>query len=802
MTTVGDWRLQAIMRRLAKLKGRSIDELRERAAQAISAELELRRFANTIGEPSDKTLHEQLDVDSIAGQTDLDDGLREHFTTRQAPQFFAGVRDGSSAAELRGQRWSNELGQLVAAADAVVDGRFDLLGHDGLEFGSPIDWHFDPVSNKRAPRIHWSRIPYLDADLIGDHKVIWEINRHQHFFILGRAFQATRRPEYAQCFATNLASWMDANPPKDGVNWASSLEVSYRAIAWLWALELFRESPVLTAAVVKRMLKYLYIHGRHLERYLSTYFSPNTHLTGEALGLLYLGLLLPEFRRARQWCRTGWQILERELPRQVHADGVYFEQATYYHRYTVDIYLHALLLAERNSMPLPAVMRERLALAAGHLADLTRADGSMPIVGDDDGGRLVVLEARPFADVRSTLATASVVLGKPELAAVAGAATEEVLWLLGPAGVRDVDGNVGAAPPAHTSTLFATGGYAVMRDGWDANAKHAVIDCGPLGAMNCGHAHSDALSIEVSAGGCPFLVDPGTYTYTESAADRDHFRHSAAHNTVTVDGESASVSDGPFSWASRADAKVASWWTGGVVDRLVASHGGFERLSDPATHRRSVYFVRGEYWLVVDTILTAGEHESTAHFHAALGSRVTSVTASTAWIDAPCAAGWSRLFFAAAGDVDALEWGEDWVSPSYGSRARAPYARVTSRGRGRRDLVTVLCPLPEGEGISVEELPTEGGKGRAVVVNRPDRHDVFLFGTEGSVRVSGVEMYADAALVRRRAPDGDVTAVALFGADARLRVVGLSFHATDAAEAVRVGDRWEVSGVGEVAGSR
>jgi hypothetical protein len=798
MTTVGDWRLRAIMRRLGKLKGRSIDELRERALQMLSAELELRRFATTIGEPSDKTLHNAINIEAIAGQTDLADALREHFVTREAPLFFAGVRDGSSADELRGERWSRELGRLVAAADAVVDGRFDLLGHDALNFGSPIDWHLDPVSNKRAPRVHWSRIPYLNADLIGDHKVIWEINRHQHFFILGRAFQATGREVYAECFAAHLASWMDANPPKDGVNWASSLEVAYRAIAWLWALELFRESRVLTGDVVKRMLKYLYIHGRHLEQYLSTYFSPNTHLTGEALGLLYLGLLLPEFRRAKQWRRLGWQILERELPRQVHEDGVYFEQASYYHRYTVDIYLHALLLADRNGLAVPRAMRERLVLAAGYLADLTRADGSMPIVGDDDGGSLVVLEDRPFADVRSTLATASVVLDIPELAAVAGAATEEVLWLLGPVGLKEVDANLGASPPAHTSILFATGGYAVLRDSWTADAKHALVDCGPLGALNCGHAHSDALSIELEAGGCPFFVDPGTYTYTESAADRDHFRHSAAHNTVTVDGQSSSVAAGPFSWASRADATAESWWTGGVVDRLVASHPGFHRLPDPVLHRRSVYFVRGEYWVVVDTILASGAHESTAHFHAALGSHVTPVTETSAWLDAPCAAGWRRLFFAAAGDVDAFAWGEDWVSPSYGSRARAPYARVTSRGRGRRDLVTVLCPTAEGESVSVEERPTEDGKGRAVVVNRPDRHDLFLFATEGIVRSNGVEMDADAALVRRRSPQGDVMALALFGADARLHVDGSSFHATGAAEAVRVGDEWVVQGVGKV----
>ena len=78
---------------------------------------------------------------------------------------------------------------------------------------------------------------------------------------LGQAYWLTRDERYERVFATHLEAWMDANPPKDGVNWASSLEVAYRAIAWLWALELFRDSPLLTVEVVTRMLKYLCIHG-------------------------------------------------------------------------------------------------------------------------------------------------------------------------------------------------------------------------------------------------------------------------------------------------------------------------------------------------------------------------------------------------------------------------------------------------------------------------------------------------------------------------------------------------------------
>ena len=78
------------------------------------------------------------------------------------------------------------------------------------------------------------------------------------------------------------------------------------------------------------------------------------------------------------------------------------------------------------------------------------------------------------------------------------------------------------------------------------------------------------------------------------------------------------------------------------------------------------------------------------------------------------------------------------------------------------------------------------------------KHDLFVFGTEGTVRVCGVEMDAEAALVRRSSPEGAVTSLALFGDAARLITDELSFHAAGAAEAVRTSAGWVVEGVGRV----
>ena len=73
-----------------------------------------------------------------------------------------------------------------------------------------------------------------------------------------------------------------------------------------------------------------------------------------------------------------------------------------------------------------------------------------------------------------------------------------------------------------------------------AAGDHLVVDAGPHGYENGGHAHADALSMTFTVRGVPLLIDPGTGSYTADPAARDHFRSSQLHNTVVVDGRSQS----------------------------------------------------------------------------------------------------------------------------------------------------------------------------------------------------------------------------------------------------------------------
>ncbi|MGQ0647618.1 MAG: alginate lyase family protein, partial [Gemmatimonadaceae bacterium] len=601
----------------------------------------------------------------------------------------------------------DDLAASVAAADALdptfrgwcleraargLAGRFDLLGHRDLAWGMPIEWHREPRSGVTAPRRHWSRIRYLDPDVVGDHKLLWELNRHQLLVTFAQAACLTGEGRWADACYAWLDDWMSENPPSVGVNWASSLEVAFRAIAWIWTLRLLNQP--LPPGLAPRIAGHLHRAGRHLETYLSTWFSPNTHLTGEALGLLYLGTQLPQLRAAARWRDKAWAILLQQLPRHIQSDGVYFEQTTWYHRYTVDFYLHARLLAERNGLAVPADVRTRLTLALDHLAALTRPDGTMPLIGDDDGGKLVILDAWSPHHTHAPLAQGAVAFDRADYAAIASRPGAELAWMLGAEGV-DRFRRLPRERPPWTSRNFAAGGYFVMRDGWEPESSVMVIDCGPHGVLNCGHAHADALALDLTVRGTPVFVDPGTATYTGSAEQRDRFRSSAAHNTVTIDGRSSSVMAGPFQWKQTARATAERWVSDPAYAFFQGSHDGYADLEAPATHRRSVLFAKAAgIWVVRDEILSEGTHDIVVTFQGAADISMELTSPDRILCSASNRPVLSVLLVSQEARLT-VERGA--VSPSYGVTVDAPLARVRTRTSGQGSIITVLGAFDGGE---------------------------------------------------------------------------------------------------------
>ena len=145
------------------------DEVRVRAAQVARRRIDLLKYQ--VGLPAAPR--------------------REARGSQSAGRFFFSPEDLAGIRQLLCENLGREVAELLSEADQICSHRFRLLGYQNLDYGRDIDWHLDAVHGARAPRRPWFKIPFLDFSVVGDHKVIWELNRHQHLVTLAKAWVLT-----------------------------------------------------------------------------------------------------------------------------------------------------------------------------------------------------------------------------------------------------------------------------------------------------------------------------------------------------------------------------------------------------------------------------------------------------------------------------------------------------------------------------------------------------------------------------------------------------------------------------------
>jgi len=468
---------------------------------------------------------------------------------RGRPRFFFSPSQRAEMLQLIGQHLPDMVPEVLARAEKLLDHQFSFLGVE-VKYEDEIDWCADPVSRQRWPMKFYADLKFYgrqhgNRQLPGDVKYVWELNRHQHFVVLGKAHWMTRDERYAVELFAQINSWIDQNPYLRGINWTSALEVALRSLSWTWAYFYCLEAKSFDARTHAALLRMLQLHGRYINHHLSFYTSPYNHLIGEATALFILGTLFQEFKEASAWRQRGWTILQAEISKQFHVDGISKEQAISYHHFTLGLYLLASILAQRNNVSIPAPMRQQLERALEFSMFSIQPDGRHPMIGDNDDARSIAFGARPAWDFRDLLAVGAVLFGRGDLKQLAGQYDEACLWLLGPSSCRQFHALDSHAPEARTK-LFPESGYTVFRNGWGAGDQYLIFDAGhhsdglhPDDTVSTAHGHADYLAFSLCAHGVPLLVDAGMLTYNGDRKWQNYFRSGMAHNTITVDGRSA-----------------------------------------------------------------------------------------------------------------------------------------------------------------------------------------------------------------------------------------------------------------------
>lgn len=683
-------------------------------AAARHAEIRVAKYRHMVvaRRPPEKVLRHAAATQDVAA-------LVASFRAGTGARFFFDASAAPITANSIEQAVPGWRDRTIRDADRIRRGSLRILGADAVDVrrssadasgGGPgahsIRWHEDVTRGYCWDRRTFYRqvpIPYDEADI----KVPWELSRCQHLPTLGMAYAASGRAAYATEAVAQIDDWISQNSPGYGVNWACTMDVAIRAVNWMWTYHLIAPAEAVSDSFLVRFLGSLLAHGRHIRGNIELYRDGITtnHTLADFVGLFYLGILLPGLREAGDWVAAGREGIESCMRMQVHRDGADFENSIAYHRLVLEMFLGGYVLAERNGIALSDDYRSSLERMFEFTYHYTRPDGLGPLIGDSDDGRLQIL-SHYFdwvpQDHRYLLGVGARLFDRDDFASAAeGApgAVEEAMWMLGPERARRAP--VAGQQPRR-SRAFPVSGRYVFR----AGDHYGIVCADGVGTAGMGnHKHNDIFSFELAVSGVAVVVDPGSFLYTSDRTWRDHFRSTAAHNTLVVDDREQNEFTGPFGMATNACVEVGTWRTTSDVDVLEAEHTGYERLQDPVRHRRSVVFAKEPFaWVVVDTLVGRGDHQVESYLHLAPGGKLLDVrqfegvgSASWAAVDlfkaetgaasdlraAPeralaYAHEGARIAVVPLGEASGT-WESGWVAPRYGQRLEAPVLRLSTR---------------------------------------------------------------------------------------------------------------------------
>lgn len=397
---------------------------------------------------------------------------------------------------------------------------------------------------------------------------LWLYNLH--YFDDLNAADASRRLDWHSGL---MRRWVDENPPTSGNGW-EPYPTSLRVVNWVkWALA-GNTLPGDCRGSLAQQARWL---SRRLEWHLL-----GNHLFANAKALVFAGLYF-QGMEAESWLETGLDIIAKELPEQVLADGGNFERSTMYHAIFLEDVLDLINAATAWAGCVDNLLVEYWKTVAGQMLDwlagMTHPDGEIAFFNDAAIG----IAAEP-----ASLSSYAAKLGIHVPAAQASS------------------GPLGQDLRMHH---WPDSGYVRL----EAPDAVALLDVAPVGPDYLpGHAHADTLSFELSVFGERVIVNGGTSCYG-NGPERLRERQTLSHSTVEVAGESSSEVWGGFRVARRAyPLAIQTNQEPGMLS-VRCSHNGYARLRGRPVHRRE--WVMAQSGLSVTDVVTSRiEHPAVARY--------------------------------------------------------------------------------------------------------------------------------------------------------------------------------------------
>lgn len=555
-------------------------------------------------------------ISNINGNYETAAQFIEAFRQRKNPSFFISCQNRNLVVKHIKKEFNDYANETIRRADEICNGILNITGSGKIDLKkfSYIPWHYDFTSAYNwNPKKYYKKvkIPYGKAEI----KIPWELSRFHYTITLGQAYYLTGDEKYAKKFTEFVKDWIDSNPYPFGVNWNCTMEVAIRESNWIWGYYFFKESSFFSDDFLLLYLKSILQHSRHIMNNLERSGPVNTnHYLSNLSGLIYAGILFPEFKESGKWRSFAINELFSEIKKQINSDGMDFEGSVCYHCFVTELLLYTIYLLKLNKNNIPQEINGRLEDMFKFILYTIKPDGRVPQIGDNDSGRIHKLKRRSPLDFSYLLTYATIFFDEPIFKMKEFNFAPEALWVFGGRGY-DKWKNIKAKSLCDVeSNYFKRSGIYVFRH----KDNYIIISNCPNGqGGQGGHNHNDKLSFELSVEGDDVIVDPGVYVYTSNPEYRNKFRATKYHNTIEVDGKEQNLlGDNLFRMEGNADTYLKDIKENEEVIDITLSHDGYRRLKGDIVHsRRFIYSKIKKELNIKDKISGKGEHNISLNLH-------------------------------------------------------------------------------------------------------------------------------------------------------------------------------------------
>lgn len=423
-----------------------------------------------------------------------------------------------------------------------------------------------------------------DATPNGDDEWTFMLNRMTFMPTLINATVLTDDRRFIAKAWDLILDWIDAHPQIDERPSTRTLDTAMRLVHWHDAQKFFDyygfiDHKKTIASSVSMQLESL------RTRYIPKYTLSNWGSIQTATIIYLLGQTNHKNDSLFQWALSE---LETQVAIQIYEDGLHWEQSTMYH---VEVMMYLMKAYKGHQEPW---LYEGIVKMAHALLMQRTPQNKMEMFGDSDNSSLTEM-----------FTYCGLFLHDGTFLKFGNIETETYSYFYE---YLELDGlQTQHIYPQSVNFDGIASGMFTTRSNWDVDANFTMFTNGSLGSA---HGHADNLHISTVYNGDPVLIDSGRYTYREDDPQRIELKAMAAHNSVILDDQDASVPTGSWTYRQFVNPHKTYVRHEDAVHYYESSYD-----ADGYSHTRKLQIHDSGIWQIVDEIHAKGTHTATIRWH-------------------------------------------------------------------------------------------------------------------------------------------------------------------------------------------